>query len=78
MDSRIDNTHQIYDTHEGVDPRLGIFPDRFEFDDDQNLDTFCAVCGVPVRVIVSKTNGNLEMTSYLIRTTGRGTAYRER
>ncbi|KAE8553864.1 hypothetical protein EYB25_002402 [Talaromyces marneffei] len=55
------------DTHETDDPLFGIFPDRRGDDYGDNNDTFCAVCGVPLNVLVSDRIGIFRMTLGLIR-----------
>jgi hypothetical protein len=58
------------DTHETGDPLFGIFPDRNGDDYIDDNDTFCAVCGVPLNVLVSDRIGILRTTLSLIRSPG--------
>ncbi|EEA23410.1 hypothetical protein TMatcc_002276 [Talaromyces marneffei ATCC 18224] len=46
-----ENMDDTKDTRRVADPKYGIYPERYDIGDDQNLDTFCAVCGVPLRVM---------------------------
>lgn len=55
------------DTHETGDPLFGIFPDRNGDDYIDDNDTFCAVCGVPLNVLVSDRIGIFRTTLGLIR-----------
>jgi hypothetical protein len=66
------------DADESYNPRLGVCPDRYSVDDDQNLDTFCAVCGVPLRVMVSENNEIILLLFCLTRISASGAAPRER
>lgn len=56
--SDLDSMDDTENTHQTADPLRGIYPERYELDDDQNLDTFCVVCGVPIRVMVSNGGWN--------------------